>query len=380
MKITFSQILELPFMLNISNSRYLVKFEGNDYELEINSDLYAVVTQGATTPSVVLITSKDKAFEYSETQENTSVIKLRSVLTLNLIDFPKDRNDLFDKDFIKKIQSELSRQGDTEKENIEQTANDLLVRISSKGIDCEIEKDSLKIYSRARFRTEFGYDFIKLCNHFIKHYCVAFEDRFAQEISLHHVCETTCGGVIQITQVDGVALENSTLVGKIPPILKKTWFTHDSDKTEAFKKKLSSSESADEIKMLIVRAWNMFERGAYRSAIIESSAALEAEISIQIQNGGVKSGKTLQEMQQLLFDTQRFDLRCKKLIKEYCGFSIPELDNVLWTSVKSHRANLRNNIAHSTVEPAAEMAEKAIQDFSKMIEKIRKKALACSFK
>lgn len=367
-------------MLNISNSRYLVKFEGNDYELEINSDLYAVVTQGATTPSVVLITSKDKAFEYSETQENTSVIKLRSVLTLNLIDFPKDRNDLFDKDFIKKIQSELSRQGDTEKENIEQTANDLLVRISSKGIDCEIEKDSLKIYSRARFRTEFGYDFIKLCNHFIKHYCVAFEDRFAQEISLHHVCETTCGGVIQITQVDGVALENSTLVGKIPPILKKNWFTHDSDKTEAFKKKLSSSESADEIKMLIVRAWNMFERGAYRSAIIESSAALEAEISIQIQNGGVKSGKTLQEMQQLLFDTQRFDLRCKKLIKEYCGFSIPELDNVLWTSVKSHRANLRHKIAHSTVEPAAEMAEKAIQDFSKMIEKIRKKALACSFK
>ena len=374
MKFLFSQILELPFMLNISNGRYLVRFEGDDYHLELNNDFYAVVTEGATTPSVMLLASQEEAFKFSKRQTDTSVIKLRSVLTLNLVDFPKDRDDLNSTEFCEKIQSELSRQGDTEKEDIEQVANDLL-RLISSNEKAQLDAESLKIYARARFNKEFGYDFIKLCNHFIKHYCVAFEDRFAQEISLHDVCETTCGGVLQITYVEDNLLENSTLVGKIPPIFKRSWFTHESEKTEGFKSKLSSSAGVDEIKMLTVRAWNMFERGAYRSAIIESSSALEAEVSIQIQNGGIESGKTLEEMQQLLFDNQRFEQRCKKLMKDYCGFTIPELDNALWSSVKAHRDNLRHKIAHSAAEPSAEMAETAIRDFSGLIEKIRKQAL-----
>ncbi|MFZ8200460.1 hypothetical protein [Alteromonas portus] len=372
MKFLFSQILELPFMMNIPNERYLVRFEDRDYHLELDNDLYAVVKEAATTPSVMLLASRKEALSYSKSQFDASVIKLRSVLTLNLVDTPENRGDIKSKEFYENIKSEISRKGEIKREDTEKAANELIRAIISNE-SAELDAESLKIYSRARFKTELGYHFINLCNYFIKHYCVAYEDRFAQEISLHDICETTCGGVLQIRCFNGNLLENSTLVGKVPPILKKCWFNHKNDKAEEFKNKLSSSIAADEINMLIIRAWNMFERGAYRSAIIESSSALEAEISIQIKKSGIESGKTLEEMQQLLFDNQRFEQRCKKLMKEYCGFTIPELDNVLWSSVKVHRDNLRHKIAHSAAEPSAEEVEAAIKDFSDLIEMIRKK-------
>lgn len=318
-----------------------------------------------------MIGDNSKIKNFINTNPEYALIKLRTVITKNetcskcFIPFAGDE------EAINTLHSEListGNQGEL-KELARKTYNNFTKRIK---IDYLI-KASAKKFLRKEFPPEDGYKFIETINFIIQKYCIGYSDHFAEEVSLHNICQTTLGGVVQSLYFNNRLISKSTLVGKIPPIFRKSWFNHEQASGISFKDILSNQAPIDHVKMLIVRSRNLLEKGAFRSAIIESSAALEAEISNTIRNRLSLQNRNEHEIDEILRKNQKFDERAKKLLYETVGFRLSDIDNQLWTKTKAYRDQHRHKIAHSESVPTLQEAEEAVNTFSTLIDKFRNK-------
>ena len=368
----YKQICELPFMLNIQSDVYEFFFENKISTLSINNDFYAASKQGSTTASIAMIGPKDSVGEFVVTNPSFALTKLRTVVSrdtfLRAPFFPMATDD----NIVDCLYSELiSRQPHS---NNSREKSKLIFSSFSwvERYQWAIKASAIN-FTRKKFPPEQGYDFLRQINMVIQRYCTEYNDHFAQEVSLHDVCQTTCGGIVQIIYANGQIINNATLVGKIPPIFRKSWFNHDEQSGKSFKELLKNDTPIDQVKMLLVRARSLLEKGAYRSSIIESSAALETEVSNVIRMSLAKKGWPQSDVDSYLRKNQKFDDRAKKLLTESVGFTLAEVDNSLWSKTKMYRDELRHKIAHSDTEPTLKDAEAAVNVFDEMISKFRVK-------
>ncbi|MGG3562743.1 hypothetical protein ABES03_14205 [Neobacillus rhizosphaerae] len=112
----------------------------------------------------------------------------------------------------------------------------------------------------------------------------------------------------------------------------------------------------------------MYERGEFRSAVINSSAALEVAVENKIIEKMKTDGLADQDIIAYL-DTTKMDFpqRCDRQLRDKAGRSLVRDNLVLWVEIKSHRKKFRHKIAHSYLVPEKVETEKAINDFESAI-------------
>jgi hypothetical protein len=213
--------------------------------------------------------------------------------------------------------------------------------------------------------------FITSVNTFIRLYMTHFDDFFVEEVTLHHLGSTITRGILIIHKCEGQKIYNVSEVHKIPPMMRRPWYNHPKEKIESFSTKLKDGNLPDSVQLLAVRAKAFRERGAFRSAIIEASAALETAVARRIRSDFISKGKNEEEVKTILNENQRFSDRCKKIMKMSSGFSAAEIDPPLWERIVKHRDNYRHKIAHSDIEPSKTEAEEAVSDFISLAQQIR---------
>lgn len=372
MQFQYKQICELPFMLNVQSGDYEVAFEDKVVTLNINNDLYAASKQGSMTTSIAMIASEEEVRKFVANDSSYALTKLRTVISRNALIRTAFVPIVNDDDVFECLLSDLiSRR--PQSENLRERAEFLFSRFTHLEKYQWVIKASTKKFTRKLFPPDLGYEFLREINTVIQKYCTEYNDHFAQEVSLHDVCMTTCGGIVQIIFANGELLESVTLVGKAPPIFRKVWFNHEEQFGRSFKDVLKQNDPVDQVKMLLMRSRTLLEKGAYRSSIIESSAALETEVSNVIRSSLVEKGWQQSAIDSHLRQNQKFEDRAKKLLKLSIGFTLAEVDNNLWSKTKQYRDNLRHKIAHSDIEPTLADAEAAVNVFDEMIMKFRDK-------
>lgn len=355
--------LELPFVINLPDNSYPSK---NGHSLILSNSHYAGISNKTFISQVGAFGELDAIKEHCK-NNNLSLIKLRTTLQKNLFITLPFLVEASDEAIKSETKSTLVSKGVDQKE-LDHEAGRYISTLTQEETKQLRITTSAKIMARRHFPPELGYKFIDECNFFIEKYIEKFGDFFCQPISLHDVCTTTCGGIIHLTQLNGQNLKNGTLIGKFPPASKSKWQNHKEEKILELIQELELGKSPDQVKLLIMRAKNFIEKGAYRSAIIESAAALETRVASKIYEASLNIGKSHEEAELMLKKHQWFNQRCKQGLKETLGVSLPEINNKLWERVAGHRENLRNKVAHSTHEPEQKEAEAALKDFDAMIE------------
>jgi len=122
---------------------------------------------------------------------------------------------------------------------------------------------------------------------------------------------------------------------------------------------------------LILVARSLWYRLEYRSAIIESSAALEVAVEKKLVEKMKAQGKDDTYIEDELKKTEtNFNQRCDVFLKRYSGQSFVIDNSALWQTIDQHRKNYRHRIAHSSINPDRRTTETIIGDFEKAIKYI----------
>ncbi len=220
--------------------------------------------------------------------------------------------------------------------------------------------------AKAAFNSTDNDIFCDALNALIRLYMVWFEDRFVQEICESMLCDTEFGGIQCVITYDGQFLEQFRYAGGLfPYIIKQPWLEHSAEKTDGFRARLQSNPITDPVELLAIRAKSLLLRSAYRSAIIESSAALDLALSRKIRDGLRQKGQSVAAIDVMLRQqaNQRFDDRAKRILREATGQSAAELDPPLWQRVGQHRSTYRQGIAHADTEPSKTTSTQVVDDF-----------------
>jgi hypothetical protein len=153
----------------------------------------------------------------------------------------------------------------------------------------------------------------------------------------------------------------------------KPWQNYPEPKVTDFKSQLEAGQQPDAIDLLAVRSRNCLEKGAFRSAIVEASAALDLSLSSKIREGLKAKGQSDNDINEMLRrpQNQRFEERAKAILQSATGQTVPALDNTLWSEVSKHRAVIRQGVTHSNAEPEKDDAEAVVNDFLRLAAVIR---------
>jgi hypothetical protein len=149
-------------------------------------------------------------------------------------------------------------------------------------------------------------------------------------------------------------------------MMRGQWFDYGQPAVAGFRAALQNGTPPDSVQLLFVRARALLERGAFRSAVIEASAALETALTRKIQQSLTVAGFSAARISAELKARERFGDRAKSLLKKATGTSAATLDGGLWQRVLQQRDHFRHGVAHSDLEPTKQNAEKAIDDFAKL--------------
>jgi hypothetical protein len=213
--------------------------------------------------------------------------------------------------------------------------------------------------------------FCHAVNVLVRLYMATFQDRFVQEISESMFSGTAFQGIHSAVFCNGQQFDRTRYAGGLFPfIMHRPWKEHPPDVVATFRVHLENSPDPDPVVLLGVRARSLLLRGAYRSAIVEASAALDLAVSRKIRAGFRRQGQGDEAIEKLLRKpaNQRFDGRAKQLLRDATGQSAADFDNTLWTNVGTHRATYRQGVTHADREPPRAEAERVVDDFLRLAE------------
>jgi hypothetical protein len=137
-------------------------------------------------------------------------------------------------------------------------------------------------------------------NVLIRLYMARFNDRFVQEVTESMFSGTAMRGIHYAVFFNGQQVDSGRHAGGFFPFIsRQVWWTHSDQDVAAFRTQLETSPAPDPVALLNVRARSMLLRGAYRSAILEASAAFDLCLVRKIRSGLLAKGKTDPEIQQI---------------------------------------------------------------------------------
>lgn len=232
-------------------------------------------------------------------------------------------------------------------------------------------EESIREFARKLANAEL---FVANLNRLIRLYMAQFQDFFVEEVTLHQLASNVpLRGVFTFVACDGQPIHYYGHVGKIPPMMFKPWQNYPEPKLQEFKMQLEGGQQPDAIDLMAVRSRNCLEKGAYRSAIVEASAALDLSLSSKIREGLRAKGQSDTDISDMLRkrENQGFAERAKGILLNATGQTVPALDNTLWSEVSKHRTAIRQGVTHSNAEPEKEEAEKVVDDFLRLATLIR---------
>ena len=209
-----------------------------------------------------------------------------------------------------------------------------------------------------------------LVNTLLRLYMAKFQDRFVQEVTEGIFSGTAMRGIRHSVFCNGEKVGSVTHAGGFWPfIIRRQLWKHPEQDVNDFRAQLETAPTPDPVALLHVRAKSMLLRGAYRSAVLEASAAFDLCLVRKIRAGFASQGKTDLEIQALLDTKERYEDRAKQLLKQAVGKSAPEVDNIRWELFKKDRKN-RGSITHSANEPEAKFATEAVENMIALTEAI----------
>jgi len=358
-------LIELPYIINLSDGDYDFKYEDALIRINVDNNLYALVRFVNSCQLTAAIGLKEDLLQHST--EQLSLIKARTIVSFI---------DGYEVGELESIS--------------EQELLDYLRRIMPKAIDYPTEEEAKEILqglnenqkkdliNRAGIEKTAGMLFpatsampcIDVVNNFIRHYSVHFGDHFAEEISLYQVASGLTNGIMLQLFCDNEMISSIPIVGLFPPILRNTLFVHDEEKTNAFKKVLINSHFNKQSELLLIRAKNLKTKGAFRSALLEASASLENYVRLLLIHKMKESGLSDGDIESTLTKFNNFEDRCKKLFKSNFLKSIPEISPLEWQHVKTDRDNIRHKTTHTSHEPTEKEVGMTICHIENLIVKV----------
>lgn len=211
----------------------------------------------------------------------------------------------------------------------------------------------------------FVYIYHKAINVFLKQYSHIRGDFFVEPLTMH-----TLEGTYVSTYINDILYERIKHAGKVPTIMTHKQWMPDIESTDLkeLKKRLVTFYEVSPTKELILTARNLLERGEYRSAVINASAALEVAVENKIIEKMKASGETDQKILTYLRKTKMdFPRRCDSQLQQQTGNSLVKNEPTIWSNISGHRSKFRHKIAHSSLVPEEVEAEAAVNDFEKAL-------------
>lgn len=363
---------ELPFMLELPNGIYKVKTSEGVVDIGIDSDMYNLYVArfpefsgkqryvGEKDELQKIITNNNisnYAFDDCKT-----FVSLRCYSEKEFTE--EDFVNITNEQCIEKIKSNMIQQKLEyyDVEDLSQKANKAFSRAS--------EEEILSLKQQILIEVEFSIlhkidAYYEALNMIIRQYCY-----LRKHFWVHKVDENILEGTVEQDYLDGKFYSTITRAGLAPSILpsKKKFPEISTENKEELDQKLLLSTPIPVEDELILVARSLWYRLEYRSAIIESSAALEVAVEKKLIEKMKLQGKDYTFIEAELRETEtNFYKRCNVFLKRYTGKSFV-FDNVtLWNIVNQHRKNYRHKIAHSDAAPDRKTTKTVIDDFEKAI-------------
>jgi len=216
------------------------------------------------------------------------------------------------------------------------------------------------------FRLHNVYAFYEALNKIIRQYSY-----LRKHFWVHKIDENILEGTLVQDYLDGRFYSTITHAGLVPSILpskKKYPDISDEEKAMLDNRLINDFQIPIEDELILV-ARSLWYRLEYRSAIIESSAALEVAVEKKLVEKMRNQGKDDNFIEDELKKTEtNFHQRCEVFLKRYTGQSFVNDNSALWLTIDQHRKNYRHRIAHSSINPDRGTTENIINDFEKAIQ------------
>lgn len=374
MKIDCTEQVELPFMLNIPSGIYPVGGAASPYLLHIAQEQVAAHLedgQFAIGSASVIRQEFGDQIKVTHWQRLRTLVAHTSSIELAEADLPLLKEDKLHEAMQSKIIGENPMAFADKTDDLKSEATRRLSGLETYDRAAFLRAESVRGYSRRLANADL---FVANLNRLIRLYMAQFNDFFVEEVTLHQLASNTpLQGVFTLVHCDGVLIDSYGHVGKIPPLMFRPWQHHPEPKLQEFKAHLEAGQLPDAIDLMAVRSRNCLEKGAYRSAIAEASAAMDLSLSSKIREGLRAKGHSDTDINDMLRkpQNQRFEERAKSILRDATGQTVPALDNTLWSDVSTHRTVIRQGVTHSNAEPEKADAEKVVNDFLRLAQLIR---------
>ncbi|PJN48796.1 hypothetical protein PAEAM_56580 [Paenibacillus sp. GM1FR] len=365
---------ELPFMIQLPNGDYPVKTrisptEEKDFILNLSDNFFRVhISPFASKESPNYLEGERADLEshiINNRIPNYAFEPCKSYITCHIeeeLSLTEEHYTVVTSEvLIEKIKSRMIREstGYTDTSDLTRMAT---TEFNSYTTDQILEaKVDYIVSKRLNELSRLVYPYYNALNQFIKQYSYLRNDFFVETMTMH-----TLKGTESLQFVDGYFYDSIKHVGKAPSLVPyRKWLPDiDSDQIETFRERLLNDFNIPPTKDLIIMARNLAERGEYRSAIINSSAALEVAVEQKIIEKMTLNGNTQEEIDTYLNSTKtNFYRRCNTQLNEKTGQSLPTNNSTIWTNINSHRNQFRHKIAHSSLMPNGSDTTRAINDF-----------------
>lgn len=357
---------ELPFTLNLPEGTYPVQIDGATYPIELQQHRIAV----AIGRDAMLIGRAEDVrvrmgdrWETSYVHELRTIVRNRAEVTISLADLPAPTPDqLFQA--AQTYQMRINPGGfPGGPEEIQREARGWLDNLGTEDRTNFSVETSIRLAAAATFPRTEAERFCRVLNVLIRLYMARFNDRFVQEVTEGMFSATAMRGLRVSLFCNGREFDSVRHAGGLVPfIIVRPWWDHPAPEVDAFRSQLETSPTPDPVVLLHVRARSMLIRGAYRSAVLEASAAFDLCLVRKIRAGLKAKGRTDAEIDAILAQKENkgYEERAKKLLKEATGKSAPELDNTLWEAFRNDRKQ-RGTMAHSDREPTEVEATNSVE-------------------
>lgn len=374
MRIDCIEQVELPFMLNIPAGNYPVGDAATPYLLHVAQEQVAAHLEDGRFAVGSASTIKQQLgnqVKVTYWQPLRTLVAHTTSIELAVADLPLLAEGKLHEAMQSRIIGENPMAFAGKTDDLKTEATRRLSEMDQDAKDVFLHEESVRDYSRRLANAEL---FVANLNRLIRLYMAQFNDFFVEEVTLHQLASNTpLQGVFTLVACEGKPIHFYRHVGKIPPMMFKPWQMYPESKVQEFGKLLETGQQPDAIDLMSVRSRNCLEKGAYRSAIVEASAALDLSLSSKIREGLRAKGQNDAAINDLLRipQNQRFEDRAKGILRSATGQTVPALDNTLWTEVSKHRTVIRQGVTHSNSEPDKSEAEKVVNDFLRLAQLIR---------
>jgi hypothetical protein len=363
---------ELPFTLNLDEGSYTVLSGGVPYSIDLLQDRFAVVDG----PERLMVGTREdlkrsmgERWDAAYNFELRTLVRARREVKVQPADLPKPT----DQQLFEAAQLYLLKTNQPDAsgpEELQKTTREFMKGMSAEEQDNLVSDTSVRLAADGHFpRTEVAKFCIAL-NALVRLYMAKFKDRFVQEVTEGMFSGTAMRGIRHSVFCNGHELDSTRHTGGYMPfIIRRQWLSHPPQDVQDFRSQLGAGLPPDPVALLHVRANSLLLRGAYRSAMLEASAAFDLCLVRKIRAGFANKGKADPEIQAILDAETRYENRAKALLKDAVGKSVPEVDNVRWEQFRKDRKQ-RGSIAHSANEPDAKDATESVENMIALTEAI----------